>query len=790
MISNDAKQPEEMTMAMSINTNMGSLRAQQSASNVSNDMQQAMNRLSTGQRINSASDDAAGSAIASRLTSEIRGTNQAIRNALDSQALIDTAEGAQQEVENILQRMRELAVQSANDTNSDSDRANIQLEIDQLATELDRIAVSTTWGGKQLLNGSAGDTAAKSFSDATNFKFQIGGSAKASDSISVSMGAISSQALGVGSSASSLDVSGINIEAASGDVDATMSFENGTLSILNDVAVGDKFEIDINDVTITVTVAASDGFADTNAGVAALLKQKLEDAQITQFGAGSEDAAYGVDVVDNGDGTLTFTQSGTPIIDAQKTNASNAVSVDGSKISITGTYAAADTVSVDINGTTIKVTAAASNEYADSNIGLASQLADAIRTDGIGEFVDVIDNGDGTLNILQSTTPKIDNLTTTVSPTAVNSLTESAGTVTVAGAVTEGREYTLDIMGETISVTASLTDSYSNDITGIAEQLSVAINAAGISGVTASASSGAITVNTKPVFSDVSVSSDAGTTNTADFTNSSGTLTLYGTKTTKTASTDTWDVGDVVSFTLDGNDFEVTVGTDGYSNTNHGVAHQIAAAIKDFDNSYTVTTGTANTVVVARTATNFISNLSVADPSSSLTYSDATFTVGEDIAVGDVFNFSMEGKDFSVTAADTSATSVAALITDAINDAGFSEIVAKDNSDGTVSISGGGVDVSTANGAIASIVAIDNAMSVLAEQRSTLGSITNRIDSTVRNMTNVVVNLEGGRGRIEDADFALESSNLAKSQILNQAATAMLAQANASQQSVLSLLQG
>lgn len=98
--------------------------------------------------------------------------------------------------------------------------------------------------------------------------------------------------------------------------------------------------------------------------------------------------------------------------------------------------------------------------------------------------------------------------------------------------------------------------------------------------------------------------------------------------------------------------------------------------------------------------------------------------------------------------------------------------------------------MTTANGAVASIAAIDNAMSVLAEQRSTLGSITNRIDSTVRNMTNVVVNLEGGRGRIEDADFALESSNLAKSQILNQAATAMLAQANASQQSVLSLLQG
>lgn len=777
-------------MAMSINTNMGSLRAQQAAANVSNDMQQAMNRLSSGQRINSASDDAAGSAIASRLTSEIRGTNQAIRNALDSQALIDTAEGAQQEVENILQRMRELAVQSANDTNSDSDRSNIQLEIDQLATELDRIAISTTWGGKQILNGTSGDKPANSFSDTADFNFQIGGSAKSSDNISVSMGAISSKALGVGSNANSVDVSGLNYQSSSGDVDATMSFENGTLSILGDVKVGDTFAVDINDVTHTVTVAASDGFADTNAGVAALLKQSLEDQQITQFGAGSEDAAYGVEIIDNGDGTLTFSQSGTPIIDEASTNAANKVSIDGSKISITGTYAAADTISVDINGTTITVTAAATNEYADSNIGLATQLADAIRDDSIGEFVNVIDNGDGTLNVLQSTTPKVDKLTTTVSPTAVNSLTEAAGTVTVAGAITEGRKYSLDIMGETISVTASLTDSFSNDITGVAEQLSVAINAAGISGVTASASSGAITVNTKPVFSNVSVSSDAGTTNTADFTNSTGTLTLYGTKTTKTASTDAWDVGDVVSFTLDGHDFEVTVGADGYSNTNHGVAHQIGAVIKDFDNSYTVTPGAANTVVVTRTATNFISNLSVSDPTSSLSFSDATFTVGEDVANGDVFSFNIEGKDISVTADDTSAASVAALITDAINDAGLTDITAVDNSDGTVSLTGGGVDVTTASGAIASITAIDKAMTNLAEQRSTLGSVSNRLDSSVRNMTNVVVNLEGGRGRIEDADFALESSNLAKSQILNQAATAMLAQANASQQSVLSLLQG
>jgi len=297
------------------------------------------------------------------------------------------------------------------------------------------------------------------------------------------------------------------------------------------------------------------------------------------------------------------------------------------------------------------------------------------------------------------------------------------------------------------------------------------------------------------VLSNVSQSADVTTSadNTVAFTASSGTITLTGAQTAGTDNSTAnaaWDVGDKIKFTLDGTDFEIAVGTDGYQETNKGVAQQIADAIKRFDPTYTVTTSSNNTVVITRTAADFISNLDVSDPISSLSYADGTFTVGDSVVAGDIYNFSLEGKDFSVTATDTSASSVSALIADAINDAGFDSLVATDNGDGTVSIAGGGVDVTTASNALASIDAIDNAMTLLSAQRSTLGSITNRIDSTVRNMTNVVVNLEGGRGRIADADFASESSNLAKAQILNQAATAMLAQANASQQTVLSLLQG
>jgi flagellin len=121
--------------------------AQAAASSVNKEMEISMERLSTGKRINGASDDAAGVAIASRLTSEIRGTNQAIRNAMDAQAMVDTAEGALDEVVNIMQRMRELAVQASNHTNNSTDLANLNTEYQAMAAELTRIEDSTTWAG-------------------------------------------------------------------------------------------------------------------------------------------------------------------------------------------------------------------------------------------------------------------------------------------------------------------------------------------------------------------------------------------------------------------------------------------------------------------------------------------------------------------------------------------------------------------------------------------------------------------------------------------------------------------
>ena len=136
-----------MTM-LSINTNVGALKAAQASYSVNKSMETSMNRLSTGKRINSAQDDAAGLAIANRLNAEIRGINQSIKNAADAHSMLATAEGALVEVNSILLRMREIAVQSANETVDNQDRKNLQSEVTQLENEIQRIVDDTTWAGE------------------------------------------------------------------------------------------------------------------------------------------------------------------------------------------------------------------------------------------------------------------------------------------------------------------------------------------------------------------------------------------------------------------------------------------------------------------------------------------------------------------------------------------------------------------------------------------------------------------------------------------------------------------
>lgn len=252
-------------MALGINTNVASLSAQNQLGQSQNLSNQALERLSSGLRINSAKDDAAGLAISTRFQSQISGLNVATRNANDGISLAQTAEGALDEITNNLQRIRELAVQSANATNSDSDREALNQEVDQRIAEVNRIASQTSFNGLKVLDGTFGTQA-----------FQVG--ANAGETISVAgldsrgsqLGATISQTSGLAATSlgagdageTSLDVSGLDF---SGDITVSSTIGGETIDVAaatyadaDALAQAIQGEIDSNGNLADVTVAASD----------------------------------------------------------------------------------------------------------------------------------------------------------------------------------------------------------------------------------------------------------------------------------------------------------------------------------------------------------------------------------------------------------------------------------------------------------------------------------------------------------------------------------------------------
>ena len=183
-------------MALTINSNISALSAQGSLRSNGLKSSQSMERLSTGIRINSAKDDAAGLAISARMTAKLRGISGAVRNAHDGLSILETAEGGLNSISNAVQRMRELAVQSANSTNNSNDRASLNLEAKQLSSEIDRVASSTKFNGIKLLDGSF-----------QNKPFQIGPDSSANDSISISIDSAKISSLGFGASTRTVSIS-------------------------------------------------------------------------------------------------------------------------------------------------------------------------------------------------------------------------------------------------------------------------------------------------------------------------------------------------------------------------------------------------------------------------------------------------------------------------------------------------------------------------------------------------------------------------------------------------------
>ena len=264
-----------------INTNVNSLVAQNAVNINSRNLSRAMEQLSTGKRINGAKDDAAGLSIAQVMTSQIRGLNQAIRNANDGISLAQTAEGAMGEISNILVRMRELAVQSANDTNNAQDRANLSEEMRNLSDEVDRIATVTTWAGSTLMDATR------------SFSFEVGSATGDANTIgfeikSMKAAELNIQPIDIGVDTMENSLAAIaNLDSAIAKVNTQRSNLGATSNRLS-YTISNLTNISTNLLTAKGTIEDADyALETTNLARAQILKQ-ASTAMLAQANADQE----------------------------------------------------------------------------------------------------------------------------------------------------------------------------------------------------------------------------------------------------------------------------------------------------------------------------------------------------------------------------------------------------------------------------------------------------------------------------------------------------------------------
>jgi len=371
-------------MGLTINTNVMSLNAQRNLGTSQSALAKSMQRLSSGLRINSAKDDAAGLAISDRMTSQIRGLNQATRNANDGISLAQTAEGAMQESTNILQRMRELAVQSANDTNSASDRSSLQAEVNQLKQEMNRIADTTSFNGKTLLDGSM-----------TSAQFQVGANANQTISFgieSAKAGDLGNHALKSNNATDDNALGGATSHAA-GNSDNDVAAQTLTVigkegSKTTSVGAGDTAAVIAGKIN---SISADTGVTAT-ASTTATLGNLSADGTVSFDLTGTNTSAISISA------TVTTTDLSNLVtaINDQAGNTGVSAEISADKKSITLTQSSGSDISIDdLAGKTMDLT---------GSVGNAETLGAATDTDSstVGGVVDI--SSSGTFNVTSSVT--------------------------------------------------------------------------------------------------------------------------------------------------------------------------------------------------------------------------------------------------------------------------------------------------------------------------------------------------------------------------------------------------
>ena len=725
-----------------VNTNINALTAQGAQRTANMGLSQAIQRLSTGMRINSAKDDAAGLAISQRMTADVRGLAVAMRNANDGISMAQTAEGAMGEVTNMLQRMRELAVQAANGTIGATDRAALNAEVKQLVGEIDNIGQRTNFNGIRLLDGSA-----------QGVRLQTG--SRAGETVSFSIGSIRARDLGLGSSPALTATGAFAADAAT--LDADQALQAGDL-VINGVSIGgssandDNLSADAKSASALAKVAAINR-ATAQTGVRAVvgsttmtgsaMTAAATTGTITINGVTTEsiattaDAAASRTLVANAINAISG-QTGVRAVDTGDNNGGIRLeAADGRNITVTlDTLTAATTgvragsqsgtfSLVSENGQPIEVSTSASGRLSRSGLaegsferGISSVSSDVRAVATSAATARSLNNGDLSINgvAIRGATAADD----TFSSTAVASSIKSGSAIAIANAINAASSQT--------------------GVRAVANSQTISSTTTTVIGTSATA-----TLGINGTLIDINL--DANATAQATRDNVAREINKFTGLTGVTAVDNGRGGLDLTA--ADGRNISVYFDSDEAAAANFGLG---GATIKGTNTAYTV-------VGVADPAAPGAAAIQTAYASVRLESDRAIDVRAGSLAFGAASNFTALGFEENSYGTDRGGLRIS------------------------------DVDVSTADGATRALDAIDEALNAVNLDRAGLGAVQSRLEAAVNNLSSNSTNLTASRSRIQDTDFAAESTNLARSQVLGQAAQAMLARANQSQQQVTQLLQ-
>ncbi len=893
-----------------INTNVKSMYAQDALTVNNRKLDQSMQRLSTGLRINSAKDDAAGLAISNRMSSQIAGLSVAIRNANDGISMMQTAEGALGEVTDMLQRMRELALQSASDINNDNDRSYLNAEVQSLKTEIDRIVSTTQFNGKNLLDGTM------------NAMLQIG--EKAGQTMNVAIGNLATAALGTTSSSGVTTASTSNSAQGVAAVStiSQMAFNgndsygfilkvgNGTglatvdLTISGGVVTGNDAEDVAAKIRAAATAAAAAGGATAatkaamdnldvkaNGNVLTITNKLGDKVEVSGFTSTANGTASYASV--SGSGTSRLLNDTAAVASVQNTNASPASPATG-----TLSLQSGKSYSFRLNDQLINITnldtagagnTTTSQALAAMKLAIGAGSSASTGVAGVFSLADATGKQVAITNFSSSATPagsagamvmtvRVDADSDVTSKSFANGGADTASLADIGDIVQmsftqSDAKYEFKIGAVATKVTVDATaqslqaaieaarDQINNDTAGLgakviarvvdgkleleAKAATVAIDtfssvgkpavvagtatlggtnlvasgaASTTNGVQATASQMALSFSESDNYSFTLTNAAGGGTTTISATvngaDYSALVSAVNSNTTATGITARVDGNKVLLEKASGESFTlanmsstgsgkmtaanaagqgssaVLDDTAAITGATTAAAGRATAASMELTNSgdeakvgFTISDGTTNAVVRpgAWTVTGGADilaevNRALTTAGSSITASYANGKLSLSNATGgkiEINNYSSDGTT-TLTATPASGQGVGKVL--------------DDSSLGGLQASVSAVAISTQAGSSNAIATIDRALENINSQRANLGAFQNRLNYTVNNLSNIVTNTSQSRSRILDTDYATETTNMAKSQIIQQAATAMLAQANQSAQSVLALL--